>query len=276
MQPALDRLEQAGGELQFSELLGLIAASLELTDQLHGSQLPSGRESALANSLRWALSYLAAEGHLSTSADGARVRLRSGRGFSEASTPFSPAASPDHDPGDTDEDSDARALAVQFGRANRQLRRDLLARVYAQQPEFFENMIIHLLVAMGYGRDAGWMARRLGGRGDGGVDGVIHQDELGLDYLYIQAKRYKPSTTVPLAAVRDFAGSLEAHKAPKGVFVTTARFPDSARSFVAAIPRRIALVDGDQLADLMVRHNIGVRPEARYSLKQLDPAYFNS
>ena len=98
---------------------------------------------------------------------------------------------------------------------------------------------------------------------DGGVDGVIHQDELGLDYLYIQAKRYKPSTTVPLAAVRDFAGSLEAHKAPKGVFVTTARFPDSARSFVAAIPRRIALVDGDQLADLMVRHNIGVRPEAR-------------
>lgn len=276
MQPVLNRLEQAGGELQFAELLKQVAETLNPAGQMQDEPLPSGRESALANSLRWALSYLGAEGRLSTSADGSRVFLRADRGFNESAMPFSPAPPMDYGPGDADDGSGDYALAVQFGRANRQLRHDLLSRIYAQQPVFFEKLIIHLLVAMGYGRDSGRMARRLGGRGDGGVDGVIHQDELGLDYLYIQAKRYKPSTTVPIAAVRDFAGSLEAHKAPKGVFVTTACFPDSARSFVGAIPRRIALVDGSELAELMVRHNIGVRPEPRYTLKQLDSGYFTS
>lgn len=274
MQPALAVLERAGGELAFGELLDRVAATLSVGPEQRESRLGSGRESALSNDLRWALSYLSIEGKVRLSPDGGTVYASSSGGMGEAAAHYEafPVQAPDADddePGQTDE------LSRLFRQANRRLKRDLLGHILAREPAFFEQLILDLLVAMGYApRLAGRQAQRLGGRGDGGVDGVIYQDELGLDYFYIQAKRYKPSTIVPISEVRDFAGSLEAHKAPKGVFVTTAFLPKSAHKFVSAIPRRITLIEGEGLAELMIRHGVGVKPEPVHALKELDPAYF--
>jgi restriction system protein len=159
---------------------------------------------------------------------------------------------------------DASARAI-----HERLARGLLDRIHAEPPEFFERLIIELLLAMGYGcrRD---LARHLGRRGDGGIDGAVPQDVLGLDVIYIQAKRYRPNTSVPVSAVREFAGSLDGRKARKGVFVTTATFPKSAATFVSAVPSKIALIDGQSLADLLIGYNIGVKVRETYEVKQID------
>ncbi len=156
----------------------------------------------------------------------------------------------------------------------RQLRADLLARIYVNSHTFFESLIIDVLLRMGYAGRRRDLARHLGRTGDGGIDGLIALDELGLDVILVQAKRLRPGTTVPVSHVRDFAGSLEARRAGKGIFVTTAQFSAAAHEFVAAVSRRVVLVNGDQLADIMIRHNIGVRVRETYQFKELEPGYF--
>ena len=125
---------------------------------------------------------------------------------------------------------------------------------------------------MGYGcrRD---LTRHLGRRGDGGIDGAVPQDVLGFDVIYIQAKRYRIGVPVPVSAVREFAGSLDAHKAQKGVFVTTTTYPRSAATFVSAVPSKIVLIDGQALAGLLISYNIGVKVRATYEIKQIDETY---
>jgi restriction system protein len=135
-------------------------------------------------------------------------------------------------------------------------------------------VVADLLVALGYGRQRETLLDQLNRRGDGGVDGSIESDELGLDVIYIQAKRYRTGVPVQISDVRDFAGSLEANRASKGVFVTTSRFPASAHEFVRAYPRRIRLIDGVQLVDLMIRTNLGVLVRERIEIKALDESYF--
>jgi len=143
-------------------------------------------------------------------------------------------------------------------------------------PPFFEKIVIELLMAMGYGGarlDAG---KHLGGSGDGGVDGVINQDLLGLEAVYIQAKRYGPTTaSVGEPDIRNFVGSLVGRSAHKGVFVTTGSFSSSARAYARAVPHRIVLIDGAELAHLMVVHNVGVRAERSIPLKTIDTDFFD-
>lgn len=160
-------------------------------------------------------------------------------------------------------------------RANHTLRQELLGRIYAQPPEFFEHLIIDVMLAMGYGDRRRDLVRRLGRRGDGGIDGVIEQDELGLDLIYLQAKRYKLNTPVPVGDVRDFAGSLDAHRATKGVFMATSQFTKAGRDFVGMVSRRVILIDGMKLAELMMRHNIGVKVQESFQFKRLDGDYFS-
>lgn len=153
---------------------------------------------------------------------------------------------------------------------------ELISRIHAQRPEFFEHLVIDVLLAMGYGSRRNDMTRRLGRTGDGGIDGLIALDELGLDLIYIQAKRLRPGNPVPIGEVRDFAGSLEARHAAKGVFVTTTHFSPGALEFCAKISRRVVLIDGTRLAELMVRYNIGVKIKQSYLLKRLDADYFTA
>lgn len=152
---------------------------------------------------------------------------------------------------------------------------ELIARIHANTPEFFEQLVIDVLSAMGYGSPHGEAGQRLGRSHDGGIDGLVALDALGLDHIYIQAKRLKPGVAVPVAEVRDFAGSLEARHAGKGVFVTTTHFSPGAVEFCSRISRRLVLVDGQRLAGLMMRYNIGVRVQQSYEIKLIDPGYFS-
>lgn len=166
-----------------------------------------------------------------------------------------------------------------FGRtlmhAQSRLVEELLGYIHAQTPEFFEHLIIDLLLALGYGGRRRDLTKRLGRSGDGGVDGVVAQDELGLDVIYFQAKRLRPRSLVPVSEVRDFAGSLDAHRAPKGIFVATGHFSEAAQAFANQVSRRLALVDGEGLCQLMIRHNIGVRVKESYQIKRVDLDYFS-
>lgn len=166
------------------------------------------------------------------------------------------------------------ALTALVKGADAVLQRDLIARIHAQTPDFFERLVIDVLLAMGYGCDRAEMARCLGRSGDGGIDGIIPLDELGFDSICIQAKRLKPGTAVPISDVRDFAGSLEARRAGKGVFVTTTHFSAGAAEFCGQLVRRVVLIDGNRLAELMLRHGIGIRVQHRFEIRALDRAYF--
>lgn len=154
------------------------------------------------------------------------------------------------------------------------LRKDLLDRVLSAPPAFFENVIVTMLLAMGYGgsrQDAGQVVGR---SGDGGIDGVIDQDALGLDRVYVQAKRYGSENAVGAPEIMAFCGSLGARKANKGVFVTTSYFTQPAKAFADSHPYRIVLIDGELLAALMIRHNVGVRVDEILYLKKVDEDFF--
>jgi restriction system protein len=136
---------------------------------------------------------------------------------------------------------------------------------------FFERIVVDLLTKMGYGgSDAG---KVVGKSGDRGIDGIINEDKLGLDVVYIQAKKYTEAVTI--SQVRDFAGALLARKAKKGVFITTSSFPKSAEEFVAQIEPKIILIDGQRLAQLMIDYNVGVAVKNTYEVKRIDSDYFD-
>jgi restriction system protein len=154
------------------------------------------------------------------------------------------------------------------------LAKDLLDRILAAPPAFFESLIVKLLLAMGYGASQENSGRIVGRSGDGRIDGVIDQDALGLDRVYLQAKRYATDSAVNEPEIGAFSGSLGAAKANKGVFVTTSFFTQPARSFAERHPFRIVLIDGEQLATLMIRHNVGVRIDESLYLKKVDEDFF--
>ena len=132
-----------------------------------------------------------------------------------------------------------------------------------------------LLVSMGYGGTVSEAGRAIGKSGDDGVDGVIDQDPLGLDRVYIQAKRYQPQNNIGPGAIRDFFGSLDMHKATKGLFVTTSGFSNAASETVEKLGKRIVLIDGRTLAHLMIRYNVGCRSEELLEIKRLDEEFFD-
>ena len=149
---------------------------------------------------------------------------------------------------------------------------DVLEAVKKTSPSFFEEVVIELLVAMGYGGSVQDAGKAVGRPGDGGIDGIIKEDKLGLDFVYVQAKRWAGSVGRP--AVQAFAGSLEGVRAKKGVFITTSSFTQDAFEYVRKIEKRIVLIDGEQLAELMIEHNIGVNTSQKYEIKRLDSDYF--
>ncbi len=156
-----------------------------------------------------------------------------------------------------------------------ELRAEVLQRMRAAPPGFLESVVVDLMTRMGYGGGDPVMGRVTGGSGDGGIDGTIREDALGLDEVYVQAKRYADGATVGENALRNFAGAIDAAGTTKGVFVTTSGFTGTARKYVKRSPKRIALIDGEELARLMVLHNVGVRVRSRHEIKRIDEDYFD-
>jgi len=287
-----------GRETRVADIVDVIADQFNLSDADREELLPSGTKRRLLNRLHWATIYLhksglivrTRRGYYTISDRGRRVltdpparidiaflgQFDEFRAFVQKESADGESAGPDPDV----------ALSVKELRtpdeilrgAHQQiegtLAQELLDRVRAGRPEFFETLLIRLLLAMGYGGSAADAGRALGRSGDDGVDGVIDQDALGLDRVYVQAKRYKEGSNVGSAAIRDFFGSLDRHKAAKGLFVTTSSFSSSARETAEFLSKRIVLVDGAQLATLMIRHNVGCRIEEAFYIKKIDEDFF--
>ena len=155
------------------------------------------------------------------------------------------------------------------------LESEVLDRVRGASPAFLEQVVVDLLLSMGYGGGNAAMGRVTGRAGDGGIDGTIREDALGLDEVYVQAKKYADGNAVGEGDLRNFAGAIDAAGTTKGVFVTTAGFTKSARDYVSRSPKRIVLIDGEELARLMLQHNIGVRTRIRHEVERIDEDYFD-
>jgi restriction system protein len=165
------------------------------------------------------------------------------------------------------------AIEIGYQKIRKDLEIELLNRVKICSADFFERLVVDLLVKMGYGgsrRDAG---RAIGKSGDGGIDGIIKEDKLGLDIVYIQAKRWN-DTVVSRPEIQKFVGALHGQRAKKGVFITTSNFSQSAQEYVSVIDSKIVLIDGSQLAQFMIDNNVGVSTVSTYEIKKIDSDYF--
>lgn len=149
----------------------------------------------------------------------------------------------------------------------------LLVRLRESHPDFFEEAVVRLLLAMGYG-GAEQRGRRIGGSGDGGVDGVIDQDALGLEQVYVQAKRYGEGNNVGRETIQAFIGALHGFGAGRGVFITTSTFTQNARDYAKSIPTRVILIDGQRLVSLMIKYRVGVQVEQSYDVVGIDEDFF--
>lgn len=158
---------------------------------------------------------------------------------------------------------------------NLSLGQEIIDRIVLGTPAFFERIVVSLLLSMGYGGTFAEAGRAIGKSGDDGIDGVIDQDTLGLDRVYIQAKKYQHDNNIGPSAIRDFFGSLDMHKASKGLFVTTSSFTKSAIDTADKLGKRIVLIDGRTLAQLMIRFNVGCRVEEVFEFKKIDEEFFD-
>ena len=290
----------AHGEVRIGAVVDQLATQLTLTEVDRLALLPSGRQTIFSNRVHWAKSYLSKaqlieltrRGHFIITPLGKSVlqsnptgidnhfldQFSGFRQFRERSNDLEVNAStaPPSPVTDVNQTPDEMMRAA-HQQIDSTLGQDLLDRVRNAPPDFFERLIVSLLLSMGYGGTrADKAGRTLGRSGDDGVDGVIDQDALGLDRVYIQAKRYAAGNSIGSGAIRDFFGSLDRHKASKGLFVTTSTFSSSAKETAEFLSKRIVLIDGSQLAALMVQQNVGCRIEDTLYIKKLDEEFFET
>lgn len=289
----------ANGAQNVSEVLPTLRKEFGITDEEATELLPSGRVTTLQNRAHWARTYLSKAGlltspsrnrHVITDAGKALLatgveridmttleqfpaytawrQLESERRDAEPKVPFSLSSGI---PQETPEERIER----DFSLVESSLADDLLSAVLTISSQKFEQLIVDLLLAMGYGGGDPSMGERIGRSGDGGIDGVINEDALGLDAVYIQAKRYAVDSKVGRPALQAFVGSLTGEGATKGVFVTTSDFSREAREYLQRVQHRIVLINGSHLARLMIQHQVGVRVRKTYSLRYVDEDYFN-
>ena len=284
----------AVGEVKISDVVTLLGKQLALTEEELSELLPSGKQTTFANRVNWAKSYLGKaglvaltkRGHFEASARGKTVlaspppaiNIKFLESFPEfkqfKETSGQPAATPPPRALNLKDLTPDEIIRSAYGEMHQALSSELLSKILSAPPDFFERLVVQLLVAMGYGGSAIEAGKALGRSGDGGVDGVIDQDALGLDRIYVQAKRYADSKVSP-NEIRDFFGSLDRFKASKGLFVTTSSFSPSAKETADLLSKRIVLIDGLQLTRLMIRFDVGCRIEETLHIKKLDEEFFD-
>lgn len=164
------------------------------------------------------------------------------------------------------------SLEYAYQKLHSELSKELLDIVKSCTPVFFERLIIDLLITMGYGGSRKEAGQAMGKSGDGGIDGIINEDKLWLDIIYLQAKRWE--NAVPVKEIRDFTGALASKKAKKGIFITTSSFPKSVYEFVGQVEYKIILIDGERLANLMIEYSVGLSTVTAYHVKTIDSDYF--
>lgn len=288
-----------GEEHTLKEAVDALAREFELTEEEKNIMLPSGQKK-FHNRCAWAKTFLKKAGLIEYprrgiftitdrglevyEEDPPELRAKYLRRFPEFRV-FNKGGTDNSAEDDSSlngqEDLDATAeaesspeelVAVGYKELQKSLASELLDLIKSSSPEFFEQLVVDLMLAMGYGGSREEAGRKVGKSGDGGVDGVINEDRLGLDVVYLQAKRWEG--TVGRPAVQGFAGSLEGFRANKGVMITTSSFTRDAREYVSLIGKKIVLIDGWTLAELMIEYNVGVSKVAEYVIKRVDSDYF--
>jgi restriction system protein len=293
----------AAGETRIGDAVEDLANRLSLTPEERAELLPSGKQSRFANRVNWAKAYLAKAGLVENTRRGYfRITARGQAALADAAATVNNAyldqfkefqdfkAKVNEADGATAATSPAQGSASFSAPASTEtpdealrkahsaitgaLAAELLDRVRKATPAFFERLIVELLLAMGYGGTSEEAGRALGQSGDDGVDGVIDQDPLGVDQIFVQAKRYAEGNNIGAGAIRDFYGALSLKKAHKGIFVTTSAFSQPAIDTARGLGSRIVLIDGLQLSRLMIRYNVGCRDEDLLHLKKVDEDFF--
>jgi len=291
MLPLLRSLES--GERQSQETVDALAAHFALTAEERAHRLPSGQQTTFTNRIAWAKSHLKAAGFLESPRRGvyrltgrARevlatnpaaigmsllntypeyISFRQGSRGAEAPGTAPPPQSPEvRTPDDLIEEG--------YAQLRNALVAELKDRIAAMPPAGFEQLVVDVLKAMGYGGPQENSGTVIGRGGDEGIDGVIKEDRLGLETIYVQAKRWQGSVGRP--EIQRFAGALQGQRAKKGVFITSSAFTPDAKAYANTIQTTIVLVDGAQLADYMIAHNVGVTTHKTFEVKRVDSDYF--
>ena len=283
-----------GSEYRFRDVVEDLAKQFELREEERLELLPSGRAPKFANRVGWAATHLSKaglierprRGYLTITKRGLSVikeapdsvnlklldrypehvefRSKSDGTISESDQKVRQSG---------EESTPVETIEGAYRALRSSLAEEILPQIKSCSPEFFERLVVDLLVRMGYGGTRAEAGKAVGKSGDEGIDGIINEDRLGLDMIYIQAKRWE--ATVGRPEIQQFAGALQGQKARKGVFITTSSFSKSAVNFARDIESSVVLIDGDLLAELMIDHDVGVTSEISYEVKRIDSDYFD-
>jgi len=292
-QITLPLLQLLGDKQEHSlrQVIDSLANQFNLTQEEQHELLPSGKQAIFDNRVGWARTYLKKAGLIESTRRGffritdrglqvlkhnpAKVDVKFLEQFEEFRAFQNLRREKPAQPGEPEaETTPEEALANAFQDLKDNLAGELLQQLKASSPPQFENMVVDLLVAMGYGgtRKEAIRAIVTGRSGDEGIDGVINEDRLGLDVIYVQAKKW--DNTVGRPEIQKFAGALQGQHAKRGIFMTTSNFSKEATDFASRVDNKIVLIDGDTLVQHMIDHNVGVTPSVNYEVKKIDLDYF--
>lgn len=292
MQPLLE-FAKDGESHTLAEARRHLASAFSLAKNELEEMLPSGRQRRFDNRVAWAKVYLEQAGLLQSPKRGQFVITQEGKEFLPQSPQkititvldqfekfraFRDSSRSGKEVKETtstvqeSEETPEELLEQSFQRIQEELAVSVLEQVKNCSPLFFENLVVELLLKMGYGRNRVEAGRAIGKSGDEGIDGIISEDRLGLEAIYIQAKRW--AGTVGRPEIQKFVGALHGKRARKGVFITTGTFSSDARDYVSHIDPRVVLIDGVQLAEYMIELNLGVSVKAAYEVKRIDSDFF--
>ncbi|TXT33116.1 MAG: restriction endonuclease [Planctomycetota bacterium] len=281
------RFAADGDEHSLADARGPLADHFSLTDEERKELLPSGQQPRFNNRVAWAKVYLGRAGLLDKTKRG-HFRI-SDRGREVLANPpevitlaflrqfpsfnqFENKRSTVEESVAVQEETPEETLEAAYAKIRADLAVDLLQQVKAGTPEFFESLVLDLMVRMGYGGSNEQAASLTSPGADGGIDGIINEDRLGLDVIYLQAKRWEASVGRP--EIQKFVGALYGKRAKKGVFLTTSSFTQDAIEYVATIDPKVVLIDGSRLSELMIDFNVGVSRSHVYEIKRIDSDYF--
>lgn len=283
----------ADGEVHsMADIHDRLCEEFDLSPEEIKTRITSGNQTVMRNRVGWARTYLNKAGllevpqkaHARITERGqkvlaecpARVDVKYLKRFDEFRLFHSPkpeASESEEAVVEQDETTPEEQLSASYQAINKSLADELIAAIRAASPGFFEQLVVDLMLAMGYGGSRKEAGQATQATGDDGIDGIIKEDRLGLDTIYLQAKRWQ--NTVQRPEIDKFIGSLTRHRARKGVFITTSDFSDGARKAVDNLDMKVVLIEGQQLAELMIEHNLGVTRKDVYEVKQFDSDYFS-
>jgi restriction system protein len=300
MLPFLSELAD-GQEHKLQDIYVILANSANLTDEAKDELLPSGKQRVYHNRIGWARTYLKKAGLLDAVKLGVFVITEDGKKLlasnpdkinkstlaqfphfeewqsGKSDIPIKPTQYTQPIVGIDSDDamSPTDQMEASFAIIQGELSDEILTLIRGCSPRFFETLVVDLMLAMGYGGWSKESGKATQYSADGGIDGVINEDPLGLETIYLQAKRYRESNTIGRPDIQAFSGALDMQRARKGVFITTSKFSRDALDYVGRIEKKIVLIDGQQLAEMMIKYDLGVAAKNTYQVKNIDTDYFN-